>query len=183
MTPRAAAARYARALFDVALKERLDPERIDAELRTFREIVASHAQLQRVFANPAVPPARKRAAVEQLVAIERVSAPVARLLALLAERDRLALLDDLTQAFTERLMDHQQVVRAEVTTAVELPPDRVNALRQGLARATGRQVRLAARVDPSIVGGAVTRIGSTVYDGSVTTQLAKLKERLTQADT
>jgi F-type H+-transporting ATPase subunit delta len=183
VTPRAAASRYARALFDVALKERLDLDRIEAELRTFRELVAGHAQLQRVFANPAVPPARKRAAVEQLVAIERVSAPVARLLSLLADRDRLALLDDLMQAFTDRLMDHQQVVRAEVTTAIELPPDRVTALQQGIARATGRQVRLATKVDPAIVGGAVTRIGSTVYDGSVTTQLAKLKDRLTQADT
>lgn len=183
MTPRAAAARYARALFDVAVKERLDPERIETELRTFRDLVAGHAQLQRIFANPAVPPARKRAAVEQLVAIERVSPPVTRLLTMLAERDRLTLLDDLAQAYRERLMDHQQVVRAEVTTAIELPPDRINALEQGIARATGRQVRLATKVDPSIVGGAVTRIGSTVYDGSVTTQLAKLKERLTQADT
>ena len=80
-------------------------------------------------------------------------------------------------------MDHQQVVRAEVTTAVALPPDRVAALQQGLAAATGRQVQLEVRVDPSIVGGAVARIGSTVYDGSVTTQLEKLKQRLIEAET
>ncbi len=101
---------------------------------------------------------------------------------MLAERDRLTLLPDLSQAFRERVMDHQHVVRAQVTTAVALPPDKVSALQQGLARATGRQVRLEASVDPSIIGGAVTRIGSTVYDGSVTTQLQKLKERLTEAE-
>jgi F-type H+-transporting ATPase subunit delta len=80
-------------------------------------------------------------------------------------------------------MDHQKVVRAQVTTAVALPPDKVSALQQGIAGATGRQVRLETNVDPSIIGGAVTRIGSTVYDGSVTTQLHKLKERLAQAET
>jgi F-type H+-transporting ATPase subunit delta len=65
---------------------------------------------------------------------------------------------------------------------VELPADRVAALKTGLARATGRQVHLETRVDPSIVGGAVTRIGSTVYDGSVTTQLQKLKQQLIRAE-
>ena len=66
-------------------------------------------------------------------------------------------------------MDHRQVVRAEVTTAVALPADRVAALQHGLAQATGRDVQLETRVDPSIIGGAVARLGSTVYDGSVTT--------------
>jgi F-type H+-transporting ATPase subunit delta len=75
------------------------------------------------------------------------------------------------------------VVRALVTTAMELPAERVSALQRGLAAATGRTVQLEVRVDPSIVGGAVTRIGSTVYDGSVTTQLARLKQQLVAADT
>jgi len=71
-------------------------------------------------------------------------------------------------------------VRAEVVTAVDLPADRVAALQQGLTSATGRQVRLENRVDRSIIGGAITRIGSTVYDGSVTRQLERMKEALTQ---
>jgi F-type H+-transporting ATPase subunit delta len=62
-----------------------------------------------------------------------------------------------------------------------LPPDRIAALQQGLARATGRQVQLETKVDGSIIGGAVARIGSTVYDGSVTTQLQKVRERLVAA--
>ena len=78
-------------------------------------------------------------------------------------------------------MDEAQIVRAQVTTAVALPADRISQLQQGLMRATGRQVQLQTRVDPSIIGGAIARIGSTVYDGSVTTQLTKVKERLTAA--
>ena len=182
MTPRTAAMRYARALFDVARKEALDLKGIDGELAGFARLVADNEALARTFFNPAVPAPRKRAVVEQLLRLHPLSPPVSRLLMLLAERDRLTILDELTRAFRDRVMDHEQIVRAEVTTAIPLPQDRVAALQQGIARATGRQVQLETRVDPSIIGGAVTRIGSTVYDGSVTTQLQKLKDTLVEAD-
>ena len=182
MTPRVVAARYARALFDVAVKERLDVEQLDRELSAFAEVTTGHDGLKRALSNPAIPPSRKHAVISEILARQPVAPPVARLLAMLAERDRLPLLGDLIQAFRERVMDHRQVVRAEVTTAIELTADRVAALRQGIARATGRQVELETRVDPTIIGGAVTRIGSTVYDGSVTTQLARLKQQLTATE-
>jgi F-type H+-transporting ATPase subunit delta len=107
---------------------------------------------------------------------------VVKLLALLADRDRLALLPEIVRSYENRLMEHAQVVRAEIVTAIALPPDRLAALQQGLAGATGRQVQLEHRVDPSIVGGAIARVGSTVYDGSVTTQLEKLKQQLMEAE-
>jgi F-type H+-transporting ATPase subunit delta len=120
--------------------------------------------------------------VESLLARSgSVEPAVAKLLMLLAERDRLALLSDVADAFETRLMDHQQVVRAEVVTAMPLSTDRVAALRDGLKRATGRDVRLESRVDPALIGGAVARIGSTVFDGSVTRQLERLKDTLTSA--
>ena len=178
MTPRAAAARYARALFDVASKEGTDVERIDRELSDVVRLVDGNEALARALSNPAIPVTKKRAVVDALLARSPVSPVLARLLALLADRDRLMLLRDLAEAYRQRVMDYRQVVRAEVITAVALPADRVASIQQGLGRATGRQVQLETRVDPSIVGGAVTRIGSTVYDGSVTTQLQRLKERL-----
>jgi F-type H+-transporting ATPase subunit delta len=182
MTSRAAATRYARALFDVALHERQDLDQIAGDLSDVAGLVAGNEALARALSHPAIPAARKRAVVDALLSQSPVHPLLARTLLLLADRDRLTLLADLATAFRSRVMDHQQVVRAEVTTAVELPADRVTALQKGLAAATGRQVQLETRVDPSIVGGAVTRIGSTVYDGSVTTQLAKLKQRLTEAE-
>ena len=181
MTSRGAAVRYARALFDVAKKES-DVQQAGRELSSFASLVAGNEMLSRTLVNPAIPAPRKRAVVEQLLArIGPLSSVVSKLLLLLAERDRLAILPDLVRAYDARLMEEAQVVRAEVTTAIELPAERVNALRDGLARATGRQVQLEARVDPSIIGGAVARIGSTVYDGSVTRQLQKVKDRLTAA--
>ena len=181
MTSRTDARRYARALFDVARTEGADLQRVARELADFAQLVASNEVLQRALINPAVPAPRKRAAVEQLVARAGLLVPVAKLFTLLAERDRLALLPELVETYRERLMDHLQIVRAEVVTAAPLSPDRVAALESGLTRATGQQVQLDARVDESLVGGAVARLGSTVYDGSVTRQLERMKETLTSA--
>jgi F-type H+-transporting ATPase subunit delta len=182
MTSRAAATRYARALFDLALAEKRDLAQLQAQLTGFAELVAGNESLARVLANPAIPPARKRGVVEQLIARAGELQPnLKKLLLLLADRDRLVLLPDVVQALQNRVMDHQNVVRAELVTAVALPHDRVAALTNGLARASGRQVHMDTRVDPGIIGGAVARIGSTVYDGSITRQLEKMKEALTSA--
>jgi len=177
MSMRASAARYARALLDVAIKES-DPERAGQELAAFVDVVTRHPDLARVLANPVVSAADKRAVVQQVVERLQLSTPAAKLLALLAARGRLPLLPDLLDVYRERLMEHQRVVRAEVTTAVPLSPEHAAQLQQRLASATGRAVTMTTKVDASIIGGAVTRIGSTVYDGSVAAQLAKVRDRL-----
>ncbi len=180
MTNRTAGARYARALFDVALKE-ADPQRIDTELTAFAALVASHESLHRALVTPSVPPARKRGLVEALLARAGGATPsLSKLLLMLADRDRLVLLPDVAEAYRERLMQHQGVVRAEVVTAVPLSGDRRDALERGIARATGRTVVLSASVNPAIIGGAVTRVGSTVYDGSVARQLERMREELSE---
>jgi F-type H+-transporting ATPase subunit delta len=103
------------------------------------------------------------------------------LILLLADRDRQVLLSDLASAYRDRLLDHQRVIRGSITTAVALDEQKLRLLEQGLSRATGRKVILESTVDPSIIGGVVTRLGSTVYDGSVTTQLNRLKESLIES--
>jgi len=178
VTNRTAATRYARALLDVAVKERADLEQIERELAGFADLLKEHPTLEKVLLNPAVPVPRKRATVAVLTARLGTAPILAKLLALLAERDRLVLLPDLVAGYRERLLDHQHVVRAQVTTATALSSDRAQAIEQRLAQVTGRTVTLQTSVDPSIIGGVVTRIGSTVYDGSVTRQLEKMKQRL-----
>lgn len=180
MTGRVAASRYARALFDVVLKE-ADPTRAGSDLAAFAGTISAHDVLARALANPAVPVTRKHAAIAALLAkAGKITPAVSKLLLLLADRDRLALLPEIVEAYRERLMQHQQVVRAEVTTAVPLPDDRRAAIERGLAAATGRQVVLTAHVDPALIGGAVTRVGSTVYDGSIVRQLERLREQLSE---
>ena len=178
MTNRTAATRYARALLEVALTEHADLSRIESELTGFADLLRQHRDLEKVLVNPAVPTPRKAATVAELLKHAQYLGPVAKLLKLLAERDRLVLLPDLVAAYSERLMDLKKVVRAEVTTAAPLAGDRAKTIEQSLARATGRTVVLSTRVDASIVGGMVARIGSTVYDASITTHLERLKARL-----
>ena len=178
MTSRAAANRYARALFDVALKE-TDVQQAGRDFAAFAQLIAGHELLPKILANPAIPAPKKKAIVEQLIARAGSLSPVvAKLLVLLADRDRLVLVPEIAAAYQQRLMDHAKVVRAEIVTAVGLPGDRVAALQQGLATATGREVQLESRVDPSIIGGAIAKVGSTVYDGSVTRQLEMMRETL-----
>jgi F-type H+-transporting ATPase subunit delta len=178
VTNRTAAIRYARALFDVAAKETLDLQAIERELADFAGLFDQHETLAKVLLNPAVPAPRKRSTVALLAARCGLSSVVGKLLAVLAERDRLVLVPDLLTAYRERLLEHQHVIRAVVTTATALSPDRERAIERSLAVATGRTVTLVTRVDPAIIGGLVARLGSTVYDGSVTRQLARMKERL-----
>jgi F-type H+-transporting ATPase subunit delta len=179
MTSRGAATRYARALFDVTLGEKKDLLQTQHDLGEFARLVAGNESLQRVLTNPAIPAARKRGVVEQLLARAGSLQPaVAKLLLMLAERDRLMILPELAHAFDSRLMEHQNVVRAQVVTTVALPADRVTALTAGLERATGRSVRIETRVDARLIGGAVVRLGSTVYDGSITRQLERMRETL-----
>jgi F-type H+-transporting ATPase subunit delta len=179
MSMRASAARYARALLDVAIKES-DPERAEQELATFVDLVSRNPELQRVIANPVVSAADKRRVVQQLVERLQLTTPTAKLLLLLAARGRLPLLPDVLDVYRERLMEHQRVVRAEITTAAPLSQEVAAQLQQRLANATGRAVTMTTKVDASIIGGVITRIGSTVYDGSVAAQLAKVRDRLAE---
>ena len=182
MTSGAAASRYARALFDVTLKEAGDLDKVQRELEQFVTLFRSHEVLAQTLGNPAIPASKKVAVTKALLdRAGAVSPTLAKLILLLAERDRLVLLPDVLRTYRERLMDHQKVVRGEVTTATALPPEKLRALEQGLQQATGRRVVLESKIDPSIIGGVVTRLGSTVYDGSVTTQLQKMKEALVEA--
>ena len=178
MTNRGAATRYARALFDTVLSEGLDLLQTQKDLGEFAQLVAGNDALQRVLTNPAIPVARKRGVIEELLVRASVQPTVAKLLLMLAERDRLVILPDVADVFDARLMEHQNVVRASIVTAVALSPDRVTALADGLTRATGRNVRVETQVDPAIIGGAVARIGGTVYDGSITRQLERIRDTL-----
>jgi F-type H+-transporting ATPase subunit delta len=180
VTNKTAAARYARALFDVALHEQADLDRIERELAEFADLFTQHPALQKVLLNPAVPVPRKRAAVTDLLARLDPHPILGKLIAMLAERDRLVLIPDLLASYRERLLVHRKVVRAEVTTTTPLAPDRAAAIEKSLAQLTGRTVILNTRVDPAIIGGVIAKVGSTVYDASVTRQLEKMKQRLVE---
>lgn len=178
MTNRTAATRYARALLDVALKEHADPTVIEGQLASLASLFDQHEALRKTLLNPAVPKPRKRAVVAEIIGKIGVLPLVSKTLLLMADNDRLALIPDFAEAFRQRLLDLKNVVRAEVTTAAALPAERLADIQRSLAVATGRTVDLTAKVDPTIVGGMIARVGSTVFDGSVVSHLQRLRQRL-----
>ena len=180
MSTRASAARYARALLDVVIKEG-NPEQVQQELTAFADLLVQNPNLEKALTNPAVPVTGKRGIVKELASRLSLSSPPAKLLMLLADRDRLVVVPDLVAVYRDRLMDLRQVVRADVTTAEPLAEAKVALLKERLATLTGRTVTMTTKVDPSIIGGVVARVGSTVYDGSVATQLDRIKNRLRSA--
>jgi len=180
MSQRTSANRYARALFDVALAED-DPQVVEDQLAGVVGVFTGHDGLWRLVTNPAVPVQKKRGVVDELLTKMDLRPVLRKLLAMLADRDRLPLLPDLLDGYRGRLLDHQHVVRAHVTTAVPLAPERAIALQDRLASLTGRRVVMETATSPAIIGGVVARIGSTVYDGSVKRQLEKMKDRLAGA--
>jgi F-type H+-transporting ATPase subunit delta len=178
MTSRAIARQYAHALFDVAQRGR-QTDRIGRELAEFAALVASHAELSGVLANAAIPAARKRAVVDELVrALPSLSPEVSRLLLLLAERDRIGRLDAIVAAFNDKAMETDRVVRADLVTAAPIDEQTRHRIAGGLGRALGRQVTMTERVDPAIGGGFVARVGSVVFDGSVARHLERIREKL-----
>jgi F-type H+-transporting ATPase subunit delta len=178
MTARTAAARYARALLDVATKEGADLDTIARELDEFVAFLKQQPVLERLLLNPAVPAPRKRAAMEQITRLSNGTPIVSKLFVLLADRDRLGLLKDIAAMFHDFVAERHNVVRAELTSAETLSPQRVAAIETKLAAVTGKKVSMTTKVDKDIIGGVVARVGSTVYDASIATQLKKIRDRL-----
>jgi F-type H+-transporting ATPase subunit delta len=179
MTSRTAAARYARALLDVATKESVDLDKIAGELDDFNAFLQQQTALQGLMLNPAVPAPRKRGTMEEITKRSGYAPIVSKLLVLLADRDRLALLPEISATYHEMLAERQNVVHAEVTSAEPLSREKVEAIEKKLATVTGKRVSMNMKVNKDLIGGVVARVGGTVYDASIATQLKKIRERLT----
>jgi F-type H+-transporting ATPase subunit delta len=175
-SPQAAARRYARALFEVAhAKGQAKPLR--DELQALAKLLAEQPELSRALLHAGLGAERRQRLVKALFAT-RGSELLNRLLELLAERDRLSLLPELAEAYARAFNEQAGVLSAEAVSAAPLDEAQSGTLRSALKTATGRDVELRERVDPSLLGGLVVSLGGRTYDGSVRAQLALLRERL-----
>jgi len=177
MGNRTMAHRYARALAEV-LPEESDLARVQGEFETFAALLHGDAEIASAFTTHALGRAHKKQLLESLARQAGFHAGFRRLLTLLAERHHLTLWRDVQTSFNDICDERRRIVAAEVTTAVPMVAGQEDKYRKSLERMTGKQVRLQMRVDAAILGGAVTRIGSEVYDGSVRGRLERLQERL-----
>jgi F-type H+-transporting ATPase subunit delta len=177
----AVANRYANALADVVLgtKGALQPESVLDSLRSIEEIVLQSRDFRNVLASPSITASKKQAVMGKICDRLGVHKLVRNFVFLVVRNRRGHLFSELRQAF-ERVMDERTgVVQADVQSATELTPASRAGLEAQLGRVTGRRVRLRYSTDPNLLGGAIARIGSTVYDGSVRGQLETLRRKLT----
>jgi F-type H+-transporting ATPase subunit delta len=171
------ARRYARALLALGLEEERE-EKFGNELTAVLEALEESRQAAFLLKNPGYSAAQRHLAVEALATVLKLSPTVAKFLSLLVDRQRIGDLAQIARVYGELVDQHAGRVRATVTTAAELSDREVKKLRDAIAEMTGLTIVMDAKTDPSIIGGAVTQVGATQFDGSLRTQLEHMREAL-----
>ncbi len=177
MSSETIARRYATALADVVLKTG-EADNVKKELDGWGGLFRDNAELKTVFANPAIAHLNKEKILDALLAKTKPSKTTANFLRVLMQNSRLADLGEINDRFAAVLDERGGIVAAEITSARELPASERTEFAENLERITGKKVNIEYTINKDIIGGVVTRIGSTVYDGSVRTKLDNLREQL-----
>jgi F-type H+-transporting ATPase subunit delta len=169
---------YARAFADVVVGSRLDAARVLAEAQQIATLAGQSRELREIWDNPSIPAEQKRAVLDAIVGRAGISRPVRNFVAVLIDKGRTRFLAEIVTQFARDLNDRLGIAEAGVTTARDLSPQEKGALESDLSRMTGKTIRATYDQDPALLGGAIARIGSTVYDGSVKGQLERIRQRL-----
>lgn len=172
------ASTYARAFADVVFSSHLDAGRSVSGLRRIASLSSGSVELRRVWENPAVPAVQKRKLLDAIVQQEGIDKPVRNLVAVLIDHRRLSFLSRIVEQLEKELNARLGFAEAQISSARELADAEKRVLEAQIAKATGKKVRASYGLDPSLLGGAVVRVGSTIYDGSVKGQLEKIKEAI-----
>jgi F-type H+-transporting ATPase subunit delta len=172
------ASTYARAFADVVLSAHLDSARAAGGLRRIAELLAESADLRLVWANPAVPAQQKRKLLDAIVQREGIDKPVRNLVAVLIDHRRVQFLQRIIEQLEQELDARLGFAEAQVSSARELDDAEKRTLESQIEKTTGKKVRAKYGLDASLLGGAVVRVGSTIYDGSVKAQLEKIREAI-----
>ena len=172
------ASTYARAFADVVLSERLDGERAIAQLRMIADLLAESAELRQVWANPAIPSEEKHRLLDVIARRDGASKAVRNLVAVVIDHRRIRFLPRIAQQVEKELDARLGLAEAEILSVRELGDAEKRALESQLGKVTGKKIRARYDRDASLLGGAVIRVGSTIYDGSVRGQLQRIKEAI-----
>ena len=171
--------RYASAFLDVVTAAHLDTVAIDRQFADFLATWNGSADLREFFLNPAIPAAQKVVFLDKLNARIGLQKELRNLLAVLINNDRIGSVAEVAAAYRKLLQDQLGIRQAEITTARELDQTERASLLASVGKLAGARIEASFKLDTSILGGAVVRIGSTVYDGSVRGRLDRLREALT----
>jgi F-type H+-transporting ATPase subunit delta len=172
-------ARYATAFLEVVTAAKLDTAAIDRQLNDFLATWDGSEEMREFFVNPAIPTVQKVGLLDKLNAKLGLQKELRNLLAVLIDNNRIGAVAEVAQAYRRQLQEQLGIRQAEVVTARELSQPERAALAQEIGKLAGSRIEASFKLDASILGGTVVRIGSTVYDGSVRGRLDRLKEQLT----
>jgi F-type H+-transporting ATPase subunit delta len=170
--------RYATAFADVVTSAKLNTAALDRQLSDFLATWDASAELRVFFVNPAVAAADKVRILDKMNAKLGLQTELRNLLAVLINNDRIAQVHEVAEAYRAEVRERQGIRQAEIVTARELSEAERVALAAGVGRLAGGRIEASFKLDKSILGGVVARIGSTVYDGSVRGRLDRLREAL-----
>ena len=174
---KALAERYAAALVDVALENK-QADLVKRELADFAAMVRESFELHSLLSNPSIGRAVKHSVIEKLVEQMGASSTLRNYLFVIVDQRRAGLLIEIEQAFSALLDARQGITQATVTSATDLTDSERTEIDAALVKLTGMKVNAAFKTDSALIAGAVVRIGSTVYDGSVRAQLDRLRTRM-----
>lgn len=170
-------ARYARSLVDVVIEKQAESE-VKRDLELYLDIFGAVPDLLTAFDNPAVPRDSKEKLLAELVAHYPVGPSAANFLRILLANNRIRHFREIVEYYTKALNERKGVLSASVTSAAPLSENEIRILGERLGERLGRAVTLSVSENPGLLGGLVVQIGSTVYDGSIKTQLAEVKQRM-----
>lgn len=169
---------YARAFADAVFDSRLDPDKTLREAQALAGLVAASKELRAVWETPSIPAEQKRAVLDAIVAREGISRVVRNFVAVLIDHRRTGFLGPIVKQFEQELNQRLGFTEAEITSARELSEAERHAIESRMEKLTGKKVRPRYSRDQSILGGAVVKVGSTIYDGSVKGQLERIRQAL-----
>jgi len=177
----AVSSRYARALVEVVLEQRIDGDVARQQLNSIAEAVRESVDLRRVWESPAVPAEQKRAVLDGIVGQMNAFKAIRNFIAVIIDHRRIPMLDDIARQFAVELDAQLGFVEAEISSARPLSPEEKRELESQVERLSGKKIRARYASDPQLLGGVMVRVGSTIYDGSVRGQLEKMKQELSTA--
>jgi F-type H+-transporting ATPase subunit delta len=172
------ASTYARAFADVVLGAHLDAGRALSELRTIATLLSESAQLRRVWGNPAIPADQKRRVLDVIASRDQISKPVRNLIAVLIDHRRIHFFETIIDQLEKELDARMGFADALITSARALGDSEKREFETQVQKLTGKKVHAHYGEDASLLGGAVVRIGSTIYDGSVKGQLERIRQEI-----
>jgi F-type H+-transporting ATPase subunit delta len=172
---------YARAFADVVFQRRLDAAKTLEELRRVSALLHETADLRRVWENPAIAAAQKRGVLDAIAKREGLSRPVRNFVAVLIDHRRMHFFDVMVEQLGHELDARLGFAEAQIASFRELSEREKRALEAQVEKVTGKKVRARYSRDASILGGAVVRVGSTIYDGSVLGQLERIREQIAES--